>query len=59
MSDVQGIIHDEIVKARTYGVDDMWTDGYISGLSFALRRVIEAEGVNRTSCKAFGVKEKS
>lgn len=58
MRDVQKIVHDEIAKAGKYGVSgDEWNDGYISGLSFALHRVVEADGVNRTGCEAFDIKE--
>lgn len=59
MRDVQKIIHSKIVKESNYGVDDDYTQGFIDGLSFALHRVVEHDGVNRTGCKEFNIKGKS
>lgn len=59
MSDVQEIIHDRIVSAANYGVDDEYTQGLIDGLSFALHRIVERDGVNRTGCANFDLKEES
>lgn len=50
---MQKTIHDEIVKRSEYGTGDGYDTGYIAGLSFALHRVVEANGENRTGCKTF------
>lgn len=51
--DVRKTIHDEIVKRSEYGREDGFTTGYIAGLLFVLHCVVEADGENRTGCKAF------
>lgn len=51
--DVQKVIHDRLVMHAKYGVQDVWNDGYISGLSAALWAVVEADGENRTGCEHF------
>ncbi|KFI56565.1 hypothetical protein [Bifidobacterium callitrichos] len=59
MSDVQQIIHGRIVRESKYGVDDDYTAGLVAGLSFALHRIVERDGENRTGCKEFDLKEEN
>ncbi|MBT1164616.1 hypothetical protein [Bifidobacterium felsineum] len=56
-TDPQQLIHDEIMKAHEHGIRDEWNDGYITGLSRALRIIVEHDGVNHTGCPRFDPKE--
>lgn len=59
MSDIQQIIHDRIVRESKHGVDDDYTAGLVAGLSFALHRIVERDGVNRTGCAKFDIRKES
>ena len=58
MSDVQKTIYDRIVKEFEH-LDTFYTVGVVIGLAWALKQVVDAEGVNRTGCKEFDIKGES
>jgi hypothetical protein len=56
---LQKTLHRDLETMATYGVDDAFTEGYVTAMSHALHAIVADDGTNHTGCQTFDTKQRS
>lgn len=50
---LQKELHSDLEIMAKYGVDDAFTEGYVTAMSHALHAIVAEDGTNHTGCPTF------
>jgi hypothetical protein len=53
---LQQALHKDLENMANHGVDDEFTQGYVSAMSHALHAIVTEDGTNYTGCRTFDTK---
>ena len=56
---LQKTLHKDLENMANHGVDDEFTEGYVTAMSHALHAIVTEDGTNHTGCQTFDTKQRA